>query len=285
MDNLPTTPEENALSLLGGMPSVEAVRELEVFLLDLPQVDIVTTHVINNGMCARTIFIPAGVMATGALSRIDTINVFIGDISVVTNDGTRRLTGYNVLPGSAGFKRAGITHADTWWTTVWPTTLTDIDEIMAEYTAESEHLLSERQSKMIAADHADFALLMDELHITPEFMAAMVEHTADLVPMPEGFDKLRMLPSSIHGNGMFATTDVAAGELLAPMRISSMRTPAGRYINHSPNPNARVLMLPGGDDIEARACRVINSGEEVTIDYRQALAVNQPLKEMLECQE
>lgn len=146
MDQTPITSQDDALTIIGGMPSVEAVRELESHLLQLPQVDIVTTHVIQNGMCARTIFIPAGVAATGALSRIDTINIFIGDITVTTNDGTRRLTGYNVLPGSAGFKRAGITHADTWWTTVWPTQLTDIDEIMAEYTGESERLLSRRQA-------------------------------------------------------------------------------------------------------------------------------------------
>lgn len=138
--------EDDALALMAGMPDVATVRQLEGFLLSLPQVHIDTTHLIHNGMCARTIFIPAGVMATGALSRIDTINIFIGDITVTTNEGTRRLTGYNVIPGAAGHKRAGITHADTWWTTVWPTQLTDVDDVMAEYTEESDMLLSKRQA-------------------------------------------------------------------------------------------------------------------------------------------
>lgn len=139
------------------------------------------------------------------------------------------------------------------------------------------------QSASIAADQADFEQLMIELNISPEFMAAMVQHTGDLVPMPVGFDRLRLQTSSIHGQGMFATTDIATGEVLAPMRISGCRTPAGRYINHSPQPNAAVVAVPGNDYIEGRARRPISCGEEITIDYRQALAVNKPLKKALEC--
>ena len=144
MDNLPISHEENALSLLGGMPSVAAVRELEAHLLTLPQVDLATTHVIHGGMCARTILIPAGVVLTGALTNCDNVCIVCGDITVTTDEGPQRLAGYHVLPAKAGAKRAGVAHADTWWTTIHRTDLTNITDIENEMTDESAGLGSRR---------------------------------------------------------------------------------------------------------------------------------------------
>ena len=144
MDNLPISHEENALSLLGGMPSVAAVRELEAHLLTLPQVDLATNHVIHGGMCARTILFPAGVVLTGALTNCDNVCIVCGDITVTTDEGPQRLAGYHVLPAKAGAKRAGVAHADTWWTTIWPTSLTEIEAIEDEFTNESALLQTRR---------------------------------------------------------------------------------------------------------------------------------------------
>ena len=144
MDNLPISHEENALSLLGGMPSVAAVRELEAHLLTLPQVDLATNHVIHGGMCARTILIPAGVVLTGALTNCDNVCIVCGDITVTTDEGPQRLAGYHVLPAKAGAKRAGVAHADTWWTTIHRTDLTNIADIENEMTDESAGLGSRR---------------------------------------------------------------------------------------------------------------------------------------------
>ena len=135
---------EQTLELLGGMPSIEAVRELESHLLALPQVDMATTHIIHGGMCARTILIPAGVVLTGALTNCDNVCVVCGDITVTTDDGPVRLTGYHVISAEPGFKRAGIAHADTYWTTVWRSELTDIAELEDEMTGESEMLQTRR---------------------------------------------------------------------------------------------------------------------------------------------
>ena len=145
MDNLPISLEENALSLLGGMPSVAAVRELEAHLLTLPQVDLATNHVIHGGMCARTILIPAGVVLTGALTNCDNVCIVCGDITVTTDEGPQRLAGYHVLPAKAGAKRAGVAHADTWWTTIHRTDLVSISDIEDEMTDESAGLGSRRQ--------------------------------------------------------------------------------------------------------------------------------------------
>lgn len=137
----PACQEDSPISL---MASPEAVRALEQEMLKLPQVDLSTSHVVHGGMCARTILIPAGTVLTGALTNMDNMCVMAGDITVTTDDGTVRLTGFHVLPARAGFKRAGVAHADTYWTTIWPTDLADIKAIEDEMTNESSMLQTRR---------------------------------------------------------------------------------------------------------------------------------------------
>jgi hypothetical protein len=135
-------PTESAVPSL--MASPEAVRELELFTLAMPQVEIKTEHLVHGGMYARTIFIPAGTLLTGAMMNVDNICVMSGDISVTTDEGTVRMTGFHIVPASAGFKRAGFAHADTYWTTLMPTDKTDVSEIEDEMTDESDMLQTRR---------------------------------------------------------------------------------------------------------------------------------------------
>lgn len=133
-----------ATELLCDMPSRDAVERAERLFMHLPQVPLDTSHVIHGRMCARTILIPAGTFLTGALTEIDNICIVDGDITVTTDDGPRRLTGFHVLPANAGAKRAGLAHADTWWTTIIHTDLKDVSAIENAMTAESEMLQSRR---------------------------------------------------------------------------------------------------------------------------------------------
>lgn len=133
---------------LVSLSSVESVRELEAALADLPPVDLQSQTLVHGRMAARAIFIPAGTLLTGVLTNIDNISVMVGDITVTTDSGPVRLTGFHVLPAAAGFKRAGIAHADTWWATLHHTDLTDIAEIEEEMTDEPEAL----QTRRLAAE-------------------------------------------------------------------------------------------------------------------------------------
>jgi hypothetical protein len=103
-------------------PSREQIERLEGELLKLEGqghgVVLETWHEFAQGLVARTIFIPAGTMLTGAAHKAEHLNICCGDIEVWTEHGMRRLTGYHVLPSLPGAKRAGRTFADTWWTTV-----------------------------------------------------------------------------------------------------------------------------------------------------------------------
>lgn len=145
MDSLPTV-------LDASMPSPEKVRELESLLVQLPQVDLQTTHVIHGGLYARTILIPAGTMLTGAQTARDNVCIVCGDIEVTTDEGVQRLTGFHVLPAKAGAKRAGVTHADTWWTTVFRTDGQTVTECEDDVAAETDGLQT-RNPRLASGRH------------------------------------------------------------------------------------------------------------------------------------
>lgn len=136
------------------MPSVESVRQLENQLLQLPQVDLQTQHLVHAGVSARTVLIPAGTVLTGALTNLDNICVVCGDITVTTDEGPQRLTGFHVLPAKAGAKRAGVAHSDTWWTTLHHTDLTSVADIEDEMTGESHLLQTRQQAPDDAVEHS-----------------------------------------------------------------------------------------------------------------------------------
>jgi hypothetical protein len=113
---------------------------MEAALFQLPQVDLHTTHIVHAGLSARTILIPAGTVLTGALTNCDNVCVICGDITVTTDAGPQHLIGFHVVAAKAGAKRVGVAHADTYWTTLHRTDLTDISAIEDEMTNESELL-------------------------------------------------------------------------------------------------------------------------------------------------
>ena len=125
--------------------SIEEAKAFEQALKTLEQINLPTHHLIHGKMYARTIFVPAGTALTGVLTKLDNICIVIGDISVTTDDGVVRLTGYNIIPATKGYKRVGYAHADTYWTTLIPTENTTVEAIENEMSEES-HLLQSRQN-------------------------------------------------------------------------------------------------------------------------------------------
>lgn len=127
------------------MPPSKLVRQAEAFLLSLPQVDLQTVHEIHAGVSTRAIFVPAGTHVTGAETCLDNTCIVLGDITVTTDDGSRRLAGFHVIKAKAGSKRYGVAHADTWWVTVHHTKLTDQKAVENEMTAEADMLQTRRE--------------------------------------------------------------------------------------------------------------------------------------------
>lgn len=124
--------------------AVSAVRELESRQMSGAQVPIRTDHLIHGGMYHRTIMLSAGVVLTGALLKISTVLTIYGRVTVFTGDDEITLSGFHVVPGSAGRKTAFIAHADTWMTMSFPTSATTVEQAESEFTDEAHLLISRR---------------------------------------------------------------------------------------------------------------------------------------------
>lgn len=88
------------------------------------------SHAFHDGLYTRTITVPAGSIMTGH-RHLDQHVVILsqGEITVwADGEPHRRLTAPCMFTVEAGSRRVGLTHADTVWTTVHITPLTDVEE-------------------------------------------------------------------------------------------------------------------------------------------------------------
>ena len=125
------------------MADLTKVNALQDELLKHPQIELPVSHLIHGQMYARTIIVPAGTIVVGTLTNLDNICIVNGDITVTADEGVVRLTGYHILPASKGYKRVGLAHAETVWTTIIHTNGKTVEEIEVEMTNEA-HLLQTR---------------------------------------------------------------------------------------------------------------------------------------------
>lgn len=148
------------LAILPNIPTREQIDRLEGELLaaeaDGVGVNIDTWHHFADGLVARTIFIPAGTVLTGAPHRSEHLNVCHGDIEVWTEHGMKRLTGYHVIPSLPGAKRVGLTFADTWWTTIHlnPGNERDVAKL-EDALVEAPESLQRRRLHLVGADEKE----------------------------------------------------------------------------------------------------------------------------------
>lgn len=249
----------------------DAIGVAENFIRELPQQ--IIPEVINHfapGIYAREMRIPAGTILTGKIHKTEHLCILNGDIDIASQEGAGRFTGYLTFLSKPGIKRIGYAHEDTVFTTIHAIEGTDIPTLEDELTVETFEQYEQYRLITLRNDYDQF---VEELGMSQEAIKTLVEYEGDQIPMPEGYEKLKQQPSTIHGSGMFAVVDIEAGEFIAPARLNNKRTPAGRYTNHSPTPNA--CMQP--DDVGGLnlvAIRNISQDEEVTVDYRQVKLVN-----------
>ncbi|WP_208456700.1 hypothetical protein [Burkholderia vietnamiensis] len=137
---------------------LDYVNRLEAEVSKLPQAACPVWHHFAPGLYARQMFIPAGTVLTGAVHKTEHLCIVSGDIDVTTDDGVRRITAQQLVIKSApGAKRAGFTHADTFWTTVHATDETDLDKLVVELTESTNQQLlggDENRQLLINAEEA-----------------------------------------------------------------------------------------------------------------------------------
>jgi hypothetical protein len=106
----------------------------------MDQVELPIKHYFAPNLYAREMFIPKGTVLTGAVHKTEHLALFVGDITVWTDSGMKRLTGHNTFVSSAGAKRVGYAHEDTWCTGFFVTDKTDIKALENDLV-EDAHLL------------------------------------------------------------------------------------------------------------------------------------------------
>ena len=127
---------------------IERIERYEEKARTFPQIDLVTEHVFHAGMYARTIKVAAGVMFTSVLIKIPTI-VIIQGACKVWNGEWLEISGYNVIPASAGRKMIYVTQSPVQITMLFPSEAKSVEEAELEFTDESELLLSRQTENVV----------------------------------------------------------------------------------------------------------------------------------------
>lgn len=259
------------------------LQHIEREMLKMEQVSCPVVHRFGPGIYIREITMPAGAFVIGARHKREQFNIMLkGRVTVLNDNGSMtELVAPMAFVGKPG-QKVGYVHEEVVWQNVYATDETDIEALEARNVDKGDmwrDLAALRKSTLQdEVDRLDYIAVLSEWGIPHAVALAQSRHTGDMMPFPLGSYKVMVSDSTIDGRGLFATADIEVGEVIAPARIGEKRTPAGRYTNHSARPNARFELLQNGD-LSLVAIRQIHGmrggmpGDEITIDYRQALEI------------
>jgi len=117
----------------------EKVIALESLMKEQPQLELKVEHYFSPGVYARELHIPAGTILTGKIHKNVQLNILIkGDMSVLTENGVKRVQAPFTVVSPAGTKRIAYAHEDCVWTTILGTDQTDPEEIEKLFTVNTE---------------------------------------------------------------------------------------------------------------------------------------------------
>jgi len=268
----------------GTLELIKAVGldKLEAECLKKPQAECPVVHYFSPGICVREVSIPAGTFAIGHRQKKEHLNIFLkGAVTVYKDDGQiEELIAPMIFVGQPGRKVGHVTQ-DLVWLNVYPTNKTSISDVEEEFmdksTVSKEVYKGAVKCLSYTLDSEDYVKVLQESGYTEEQAQAEVQNLNDQIPFPLGPLSVKVDDSPIHGKGLFAMSGFQAGEVICDMRIEGKRTPAGRYTNHSRTPNAvprwcgktiQLVALLG-----VKGCLGGFNGDEITIDYREAMKV------------
>lgn len=150
-----STPDHPALALLPEVPTQDQIERFGQLVQSLegehPLVDISTKHHHAQGLYGRSVVIEAGTFLVGLAHKAGHLNVCVGDVTVWTAAGRKRLTGAHILPADAGAMRVGFAHADTTWFSIHrnDTGSTDLRAIEDALVEHPERLMSRRHAPQL----------------------------------------------------------------------------------------------------------------------------------------
>lgn len=275
----------------------QGIELVEKEFMKLEQVKCDVIHRFAPGQYIREVHLPAGSLVIGHHQNFEHLNIFLkGRVAMKNDDGSfTEMKAPMIFTGKPG-RKIGYIYEDVVWLNVFVTNETDIEKLENHFLTKSagwrESVKLGESVKLLqsSVDQKDFEQVCRDLKITREQVRAIAEDEADMIDLPFGAYKIKVAKSNIEGKGLFATGDIKNGEKIAPARINGKRTIAGRFTNHSINPNARMVQGVDGDiDLVAindiSGCLGGLNGEEILINYREAYALTLEIgKRGSECQ-
>lgn len=227
-------------------------------------------HSFADGMYTREIHINKGDLAVGAIHRNDYfVNVLKGRLWVVSEFGSREVIAPDSFVAKAGVKHIVFTLEDTVWTDTHKTNKTVIADAEKEIFVES-YALFDKDKK-----------IHEVLGLTEEDDALnSYKRTDDIIDQPESFIEIKK--SKIDGLGVFTKKELKIGERITA-RIKNSRTYAGRYVNHSDEPNSEAITEDGKGFYSVLT--QIKKHSEITVNYSNVRNCSESLDRYLLCQD
>jgi len=256
--------------------------ELESDLLTLTEnpTQIPIIHHFMPGIYMREARLLAGCVLLGHKQAFPQSNIMLS--GRVTMDSGTTLTAPMAFTGPAG-RKCGVIHEDVAWLNIYPTDEQDIGKLEASFLVKTPVALAQEDATAnevtdaVLAARADFEVMLHDLSVTRELVSTMSAFTEDRIPLPWGAYRFRTARSPIAGEGVFASAPISAGETIGPANVRGCRTVLGYGMNHSGEPNARLVIR--GEDLVVVATRDIQGnssgrfGDEITVDYRESRKV------------
>ena len=116
-----------------GAGDIKSVFRLEDEILQMDQIEVEVNHYFSDGIYAREMIMPKGLLITGKIHLQEHFCVVSkGVVDVVSDEKTERIEAPFIYSSKPGAKRAIYAHEDAVWTTFHATTETDIDKIEAK---------------------------------------------------------------------------------------------------------------------------------------------------------
>lgn len=253
-------------------------ENIEALTLPLPQVACPVVHHFGPGVYMREIQLSADTFVVGRNHRQPHMNVMLkGKLQLVDENGETRILTAPQMYTSQGGRKCAYVLEDTVWLNVLATDLVDV-EVIESWMFDDSATVSDHYARTFDIHRAlrqperdDFAACGQEWPAMPVVAAAA-----------SGVFVVRTSP--IHGSGVFSTTGAAEGASMGLVALPDGVTAMGAKINHSHNSNAHfALDANGAICLVARrriaGCVGGDHGEEITVDYRQAV----PLLRGLAC--
>lgn len=244
-------------------------------MMTCEQADCPVTHHFGPNIYIREVRIKAGVFSIGHYQKTEHLNYMVkGKVLMLQEDGTTKEVSAPYLYTAKPGRKIGLILEDMVWWNIYSTSETNVEALEETYLDKGSLDYSEQKRlKQALAAPDDYEQMLEDLGVTEEQVRKESENPEDQIPFPYGSLNVVVSNSPIEGMGLFATSDFKKGDLIVMGRIDGKRTPAGRYTNHSPYPNAKFVLINNDAALIAlrdiKGCQGGELGEEITVNYRE----------------